>query len=117
MWVLLSMVQRGPAWADLSTIERSGEQLAARLRHFKIEPVNAEDLPPDGSSSWSLLQKEIKSCEIFILISGQNYGWIPSTGAGVHIGGAYVSPFLSDIEAFLLRQYSLTGVRADADSL
>lgn len=68
-----------------STMDDLGNErraVAARLRHLGIEPVNAEDLPPDGSSSWSLLQKEIKSCEIFILISGQRYGWIPATGAG-----------------------------------
>jgi len=37
-------------------------------------------------------------------------------GAGVHDGGAYVTPFLSGAETHLLGRYNLVGVRADADS-
>jgi hypothetical protein len=68
-----------------STMEDLGNErraVAARLRQLNIEPVNAEQLPPDGSSSWALLEDEIKSCQLFILISGQSYGWVPSAGPG-----------------------------------
>ena len=56
--------------------------VADRLRALNIEPVNAEELAPDGSSSWELLEEEIRSCQIFILISGRCYGWVPTTGPG-----------------------------------
>lgn len=56
--------------------------VAARLREMNIEPVNAEDLPPDGLASWPRLESEIKTCQLFILISGRSYGWIPTHGPG-----------------------------------
>lgn len=68
-----------------STMEDLGNErraVAARLRELNVEPVNAEELPPDGSSSWALLEDEIKSCQLFILISGRSYGWVPAAGPG-----------------------------------
>lgn len=52
-----------------------------KLIDYNLEPVNAEDFPPDGQGSWSLLADEIRSSDVFILILGDRYGWIPDSGA------------------------------------
>src|SRR5258708_7818160 len=68
-----------------STVEDLGNErraVAARLRQLNIEPVHTEELRPDGSTSWALLEAEIKTCQLFILLSGRRYGWVPSIGKG-----------------------------------
>lgn len=56
------------------------EAVVSRLRLFNFEPVNAENLLPDGTSSWDRLEPEIRSSDVFVLILGESYGWIPSSG-------------------------------------
>lgn len=52
-----------------------------KLNGFNFEPVNAEDMLSDGRSSWEKLSSEINTCDIFILILGDRYGWIPDNGS------------------------------------
>src|SRR3954466_8701221 len=88
-----------------STMEDLGNErraVVARLRSLNIDPVNAEDLPPDGTSSWALLEEEIKSCQIFILISGRSYGWVPTSGPG---GGEKLS--VTHMEARAAQKHGL----------
>jgi hypothetical protein len=54
----------------------------AQIEDLELIPVNAEGLLPNGASSWSLLKHEIETSNIFILILGDRYGWIPKTGPG-----------------------------------
>lgn len=56
------------------------------LRSLNLEPVNAEDINPDGRSSWEVIKSEIESSNLFILLSGESYGWIPSSGSGASEG-------------------------------
>jgi len=51
-----------------------------RLMSFNFEAVNAEGWKPDGTKSWARIQSEIESSDIFVLILGSSYGWIPKTG-------------------------------------
>jgi hypothetical protein len=51
-----------------------------RLRAFNFEPVNAEAMMPNGNGSWDRLEPEIRSSDVFVLILGETYGWIPETG-------------------------------------
>jgi hypothetical protein len=51
-----------------------------RLRAFNFEPINAENLLPDGTNSWERLEPEIRSSDVFVLVLGENYGWIPNSG-------------------------------------
>lgn len=59
------------------------------LRRLNVVPVNAEDLAPTGEGSWALLEDEIASSDLFVLILGDRYGWIPTAGphaaAGVSV--------------------------------
>lgn len=51
-----------------------------RLKDFNFEPVLAEDILPNGVSSWERIVQEIESCHVMVLISGERYGWIPPDG-------------------------------------
>jgi len=51
-----------------------------RLKSFNFEPVMAEELPAAAQASWQTIKKEIGQCEIFIVVSGTRYGWVPDKG-------------------------------------
>ncbi len=50
------------------------------LASFNFEVVNAESWGPNGESSWERIQNEIESCDVFLLLIGERYGWIPDKG-------------------------------------
>jgi hypothetical protein len=58
----------------------------ARLSSFNFEPVNAEGWGPDGKKSWSRIQAEIESSDLFVLILGSRYGWVPDKGPKAGLG-------------------------------
>ena len=67
----------------------ANERLAVvdQLRQFNLEAVNAEGLLPTGGTSWDVLEREIRTSDIFVLILGEHYGWVPTSGPranGVH---------------------------------
>lgn len=68
---------------DLGDARRA---VAARLRSLNVEPVNAEDMHPDGTSSWDAIRSEIETSHLFILLSGDSYGWVPKDGPGAGEG-------------------------------
>jgi len=68
---------------DLGDARRA---VAARLRSLNVEPVNAEDMHPDGTSSWNTIRSEIETSHLFILLSGDSYGWVPKDGPGAGEG-------------------------------
>lgn len=72
-----------------STMEDLGNERRAVVRQLLsmgIEPVNAEDMPPDGRSSWETIRAEIDQCHLFVLILGDRYGWEPDSGYGANSG-------------------------------
>lgn len=72
-----------------STMKDLGDARRAvveRLRSLNLEPVNAEDMNPDGRSSWDVIRSEIDASNLFILLSGESYGWIPDSGPGAGEG-------------------------------
>jgi DNA-binding PadR family transcriptional regulator len=66
----------------------ANERLAVRQRlsDLDLEPVNAEGWGPNGSKSWTRIQGEIESSDLFVLILGERYGWIPDIGPGAGSG-------------------------------
>ncbi|MER9470315.1 DUF4062 domain-containing protein [Mesorhizobium sp. M0482] len=64
---------------DLGDARRA---VSARLSSLNLEPVNAENMHPDGSASWDVIRAEIEASHLFVLLSGDSYGWIPPTGPG-----------------------------------
>jgi hypothetical protein len=68
---------------DLVNERRAVEK---QLRAFNIEPVNAEGWLPDGTKSWERIEREIRSSDVFVLIVGERYGWIPDKGPKSGLG-------------------------------
>lgn len=72
-----------------STMKDLANERDAVCRHFMengIEPVNAEGWLPTGAKSWNRIELEIKSCDMFLLILGERYGWIPNAGPMSELG-------------------------------
>jgi hypothetical protein len=63
-------------------------EVCRKLRQFNLEPVNAEGLMPNGMDSWGRLVPEIESSDLFVLILGESYGWIPDSGPMASTGKA-----------------------------
>ncbi len=57
------------------------ESVVERLTSFNFECVNAEGILPNGQASWPRIAEELDSCHLFVLILGDRYGWIPTSGA------------------------------------
>lgn len=55
-------------------------EVCRKLRESNLEPVAAEEMMPDGAGAWDRLKDEIHSCDLFVLILGESYGWIPPSG-------------------------------------
>jgi hypothetical protein len=51
-----------------------------KLEEFNFEPVNAENLRPDGAGSWQRIQDELAESDVMVLILGESYGWVPASG-------------------------------------
>lgn len=62
------------------------EAVVEAIRSLNFEPVNAEGILPNGGTSWDVLESEIRTCMICILIQGERYGWIPTVGHGAGQG-------------------------------
>jgi hypothetical protein len=57
-----------------------------RLASFNFEPVNAEGWLPTGTRTWPRISQEIESCNVFVLILGDGYGWTPTQGPQSELG-------------------------------
>lgn len=66
--------------STMKDMPRERRQIYARLKSFNFEPVMAEALPTSEAHPWKVIQEEIRSCDIVILILGEKYGWIPKEG-------------------------------------
>lgn len=51
-----------------------------RLKSFNVDVINAEGINPSGLGSWDTLEAKIDSADIFVLILGNAYGWVPKDG-------------------------------------
>lgn len=72
-----------------STMEDLANERAAvveAIKRLNFEPVNAEGILPTGGTSWEVLDAEIRSSLICVLIQGERYGWIPTEGYGAGKG-------------------------------
>jgi hypothetical protein len=67
--------------STMEDLKNERHEVSKILRNSNIfEPVNAEQILPDGTPSWRRISTELKSCDFFVLILGDRYGWIPESG-------------------------------------
>jgi hypothetical protein len=57
------------------------QAVCQRLLDFNFEPVNAECWLPNGRQTWDLIRREIDTSDVFVLILGERYGWVPPSGS------------------------------------
>lgn len=72
--------------STMEDLANEREAVVDAIKDFNFEPVNAEGILPDGGTSWNVLEHEIRTCHICILIQGDRYGWIPTEGYGAGTG-------------------------------
>lgn len=108
--------------STMTDLSNERDAICRKLNDFNFEVVNAEALLPNGFCSWDKISKEIKSCDIFILIIGERYGWIPDTGVKSELGlsvthleyieakalGIPILPFLKEL------QYGVDSTKEDS---
>ena len=68
--------------STMKDLANERDAVRRRLLEFNFEPVNAEGWSPTGVGSWQRIEQEIESSDVFLLMLGERYGWIPSQGPG-----------------------------------
>ncbi|MEO8379783.1 MAG: DUF4062 domain-containing protein [Acidobacteriota bacterium] len=56
------------------------DAVCRKLKEFNFTPVNAEGWLPDGTTSWERIAAELQGSDLFVLLLGESYGWIPTKG-------------------------------------
>jgi hypothetical protein len=72
--------------STMTDLANERDAIVRKITEFNFEPVNAESWLPNGSRSWERIQQELQSSHVFVLISGERYGWIPNEGPGAAEG-------------------------------
>ena len=72
--------------STMKDLANERDAICSRLRSFNFEPVNAEGWSPTGSGSWARISQEIESSDVFLLLIGERYGWIPTDGPKSEFG-------------------------------
>ena len=68
--------------STMSDLANERDAVVQKLSAFNLEPVNAENWSASGSTPWERIAAEIRSCDLFVLILGDRYGFQPTEGAG-----------------------------------
>ena len=68
--------------STMDDLANEREAVVEAIKSLNLEPVNAEGILPNGGTSWDVLELEIRTSMICILIQGDRYGWIPTEGYG-----------------------------------
>lgn len=72
--------------STMDDLANEREAVIDAIQDLNFEPVNAEGILPNGATSWDVLEPEIQSSHICILLQGDRYGWIPTEGYGAGLG-------------------------------
>jgi hypothetical protein len=62
------------------------DAVCRKLKDFNFDPINAESWLPDGSKSWERIASELETSDLFVLLLGESYGWMPTTGPKADLG-------------------------------
>lgn len=68
--------------STMDDLANEREAVVDAILDLNFEPVNAEGILPNGGTSWEVLEPEIQTSHICVLIQGDRYGWIPTEGYG-----------------------------------
>lgn len=68
--------------STMEDLRNERREVVKQIESLVMEPVNAENLHPNGGSSWEVIANELATCHLFVVISGDRYGWNPDEGYG-----------------------------------
>ena len=88
--------------STMEDLANERQAVVEQIADLGLEPVNAEGLLPTGAGSWDLLADEIAKSHVFVLVMGERYGWIPSSGVGAGTGKS-----VTHLEVDCARKYGL----------
>lgn len=71
-------------------LENERDAVVQSLRSANFEPINAENFGAIPANSWSAIKAKITEADVFALILGESYGFVPSSGPG-SAGGVSVT--------------------------
>lgn len=66
--------------STMKDLANERDAVCQKLREFDFEPVNAEGWLPDGTTSWERIAEELSTSDLFVLLLGDSYGWVPKSG-------------------------------------
>jgi hypothetical protein len=66
--------------STMDDLENERATIKKRLESLNFDPVNAEGILPNGATSWERISEELETCHVMVLLSGNRYGWVPSSG-------------------------------------
>src|SRR5215471_2839226 len=91
--------------STMKDLANERQAVCQRLLDFNFEPVNAENWLPNGQQTWELIRDEIDTSDVFVLILGDRYGWIPprETRSVTHLEYLYAIDQKLPILPFLKR--------------
>lgn len=72
--------------STMDDLANEREAVVEAIKSLNLEPVNAEGILPNGGTSWEVLEPEIRSSHLCILLLGERYGWVPTEGYGADLG-------------------------------
>ena len=72
--------------STMKDLANERDAVCRRLLAFNFESVNAEGWLPTGTGAWARISREIESSDVFLLILGERYGWIPLEGPQASMG-------------------------------
>jgi len=72
--------------STMEDLANERDAVCQKLISFNFEPVNAEGWGPTGAKSWEQIRTEIESSDVFVLLLGERYGWIPKEGPQAGLG-------------------------------
>ncbi|MGF6655362.1 hypothetical protein OKW34_005952 [Paraburkholderia youngii] len=72
--------------STMKDLANERDAVCRTLVGFGMEAVNAEGWLPEGTGSWTRIQEELSTSDLFILILGDSYGWRPPSGPQAELG-------------------------------
>jgi hypothetical protein len=66
--------------STMKDLANERDAVCRKLEAFNFTSVNAEGWLPDGSKSWNRIATELEESDLFVLLLGESYGWMPNTG-------------------------------------
>jgi len=70
----------------MNDLANERDAVVQKLSAYNLEPVNAETWTAGDARPWDRIANEISSCDLFVLILGDRYGFEPTDGPGAAEG-------------------------------